>query len=465
MGPVHRKRPHHAPPLVGRRPAALPSGAPARLRWLQVALALCAAVLTLASAPAALAIRRSEVLARAQWRVDAPVPYSQKAYYGGYRTDCSGYVSMCWATGTSWTTRTFHYVTTPIPVDQLKPGDALLKPGWHIRLFYGWLDEARTRYVAYESGYGLVAVARIHSIAEDLASGYRPVRYDRIADGPPPANLLKNGGFNTWTRPWSGAPLEPTWWEPSDPPIVPVALKRTDVYVSPASALELINPSGSSEETVALAQSVRIVPGARYAASVRALSGSDPRALALRLAFTDASGTVLAERLTTGERVGVNALTWRTLSLVATAPLEAVRARFEIRLAGGECLDASGTAWPGTSVILDSAALVRPRLSTTVQPSTTAARRPVTIAVRGTVAPTTPAIGTTATLEVLPPGGSWRPVGSTAVRTDGSGRAAWAFSYRLGSRAPAGTYRFRTRIAPAPGYLGTTSATVSVRVR
>ena len=33
--------------------------------------------------------------------LDAQVPYSQSKYYGGYRTDCSGFVSMCWDLGTS----------------------------------------------------------------------------------------------------------------------------------------------------------------------------------------------------------------------------------------------------------------------------------------------------------------------------------------------------------------------------
>jgi hypothetical protein len=39
-------------------------------------------------------ITRAQILARAQTWVDAKVPYSQSAYRDGYRTDCSGYVSM-----------------------------------------------------------------------------------------------------------------------------------------------------------------------------------------------------------------------------------------------------------------------------------------------------------------------------------------------------------------------------------
>ena len=33
--------------------------------------------------------------------LDADVAYSQAKYYKGYRTDCSGFVSMAWELGTS----------------------------------------------------------------------------------------------------------------------------------------------------------------------------------------------------------------------------------------------------------------------------------------------------------------------------------------------------------------------------
>jgi len=36
------------------------------------------------------------VIANAKTWLNPPVPYSQTAYHNGYRTDCSGYVSMAW---------------------------------------------------------------------------------------------------------------------------------------------------------------------------------------------------------------------------------------------------------------------------------------------------------------------------------------------------------------------------------
>lgn len=39
---------------------------------------------------------RKDIIARGQVWVDKNVPYSQTGTHDGYRTDCSGFVSMCW---------------------------------------------------------------------------------------------------------------------------------------------------------------------------------------------------------------------------------------------------------------------------------------------------------------------------------------------------------------------------------
>ena len=46
-------------------------------------------------------ITRDQIMQRAQVWVDQKVPYSQTATKDGYRQDCSGYVSYCWASSTS----------------------------------------------------------------------------------------------------------------------------------------------------------------------------------------------------------------------------------------------------------------------------------------------------------------------------------------------------------------------------
>lgn len=39
---------------------------------------------------------RENIMQKAQSWVSKYVPYNQKGSYEGYRTDCSGFVSMCW---------------------------------------------------------------------------------------------------------------------------------------------------------------------------------------------------------------------------------------------------------------------------------------------------------------------------------------------------------------------------------
>ena len=64
--------------------------------------------------PSELALR-PPTLARGMAWINAGVPYSQTRYYAGYRTDCSGFVSMCWALPSSYNTRTLYRVAYPTP--------------------------------------------------------------------------------------------------------------------------------------------------------------------------------------------------------------------------------------------------------------------------------------------------------------------------------------------------------------
>ena len=99
-----------------------------------------------------------QMLERARSWVAADVGYSGSNYftneYGTYRTDCSGYVSMAWGLGSSYTTVTLPEVSYPIAKDALEPGDILNNPlpgtSGHVVLFAGWADDARTEYYAYE---------------------------------------------------------------------------------------------------------------------------------------------------------------------------------------------------------------------------------------------------------------------------------------------------------------------------
>lgn len=121
-------------------------------------------IMTLGATPAFAAMSRSLVMARAQRWVDLTIPYSQTTYrdldgkavgYGlGYRTDCSGFVSMAWNTfKPGYSTRTLHQTATAITKEALQPGDALVSYNYHAVIFGGWVPGTdRTKFYEYQMG-------------------------------------------------------------------------------------------------------------------------------------------------------------------------------------------------------------------------------------------------------------------------------------------------------------------------
>ncbi|MET7299909.1 hypothetical protein [Embleya sp. NPDC005575] len=96
-----------------------------------------------------------EIVARAKRWADLRLGYSMSGLHDGYRTDCSGLVSMAWGLPPpGLTTVTLPEVSHRIARDELRPGDILLNtaPGaaGHTLIFAGWADEAHTTYHAYE---------------------------------------------------------------------------------------------------------------------------------------------------------------------------------------------------------------------------------------------------------------------------------------------------------------------------
>lgn len=416
----------------------------------------------LLGASSAFAITRNTVLSRAQRRVDLPVKYSQSKYYAGYRTDCSGYVSMCWATGTSWNTRTFHKVTHRIRVSSLQPGDALLKKGYHIRLFYGWVDDSHTQYVAYESANGRIAGTRIHSIADDIRAGYKPVRYDRITSSATSRNLLKNPTFNTWAGSWSGAAAQPVWWQTGGGEWWESITKhRKDTYRTARNSLELLNTNDDPEMPTELSQTVAIKSGATYQLKAWAKTAHDPAGVEMVLSYLDAAGESFAETSTVGAAWGVNPASFKSMSLQAAAPANAVAARVSIRLAG-----ATNTEVPdqsGTSVILDDISLARPQVTVGIKSNRSSVKRGKSVVVGGSVGPVT-TVGAPAVVYVKKPGGNWLKLTAAKVAASG-GSGAWKATVRFKKSARKGTYQFKTTIPAVPGYLGATSSAVKVTVK
>lgn len=132
---------------------------------------------------------RQEILARAASWLGADgqgVPYSMSAYHDGWRTDCSGYVSMAWnlrtdqgdkINATTVTLDSTHAV--PIARSQLQPGDLILKPAaggdGHAVLFERW-DADPGYYWAYEQAGSTGTVHRRIRYPYGGAPGYAPYR-------------------------------------------------------------------------------------------------------------------------------------------------------------------------------------------------------------------------------------------------------------------------------------------------
>lgn len=119
---------------------------------------------------------------------DANVPYSQSRYHGGYRTDCSGFISMAWQLGTSYTTASFISgggESFPLgSYDALRPGDALVRRSngaGHIVMFLGWNNSAKTSACVIEqSSTALDMEFGTRTTSSLRSGGYKAIRADKF---------------------------------------------------------------------------------------------------------------------------------------------------------------------------------------------------------------------------------------------------------------------------------------------
>lgn len=417
-----------------------------RLTLMLATLALALALLAPASA---FAITRATVLSRAQKWVDLPVPYSQSKYYGGYRTDCSGFTSMAWQTTSSghaysYSTRSLHNVSHVIRAADLKPGDALVKYDYHARVFYGWADEAHTTYVTYEQT-GPTTKSSIKSLAADLAYGYKPYRYDRIADGLPSWNGLANPTFNVWA---SGSPV---WWRSGGDESRAAWFRSGEVVKVGTAALGLVNASGRSADVVEVRQTAGVKAGSPYTLSVMSRTDSDPAGLELRVCFLDASGGELTRMSIDGRSAGVGATSLTKMSLTATAPAEATSATISVRLAGGRV---ETTQTVGTTAVIDDVRFYDPTpVKNTLSASAAKVARYGAFTLRGLVAGPLP-VGTVRIYVRRPGRTAFVPLADMPL-------VGGAWSKRVGLTMR-GTYVFSAKYMGYGPYGQVTSARVSV---
>jgi len=180
-------------------------------RALLLASLVVAALLALPSL--AHALTRDQVLARGKVWVDKNVPYSQSRYATvpgvlisatdsaasskGYRTDCSGFVSMCLGLVRSDGVTPMSYDTAglPGPLDKitrgaLQPGDVVLRPKnpsagitGHTVIFVRWNNVAEGTYLAYEESSSRTGtIAKIRDLDADQAAGFSTWTYPGIED-------------------------------------------------------------------------------------------------------------------------------------------------------------------------------------------------------------------------------------------------------------------------------------------
>lgn len=139
----------------------------------------------------AAAISRATVIKRAKKWLTAnngkQVPYSQAKTWGGYRTDCSGYVAMALklpkpGTNTVGLASSTH--TKKIKMANLKKGDLVIDAKGsnltrHVVIFQKWVNSHKNAYWAYEQrgGHGTDHRKLSYGLKADEYDAYRPKKY------------------------------------------------------------------------------------------------------------------------------------------------------------------------------------------------------------------------------------------------------------------------------------------------
>jgi len=105
--------------------------------------------------------------------------YSKYGIHGTFAgLDCSAFVNRVWGWPGRYTTKYLYKIASTISWSKLQAGDAVNKPGSHVRLFH-YFTSGTHRLMVYESTPGHV----IHRVVS--RDGYTPMRYNRVEGGSP----------------------------------------------------------------------------------------------------------------------------------------------------------------------------------------------------------------------------------------------------------------------------------------
>jgi len=115
------------------------------------------------------------------------VPYSQRRWHEGYRTDCSGFGSMIWGLGRSTTTYYWHYSGYWRSVNDLKYGDEVIlehlngKP-YHAVMFTRWIDKNQLLFeYIHLNGAGVAKSMTTWKMANSRCKAYYPKYHSKMA--------------------------------------------------------------------------------------------------------------------------------------------------------------------------------------------------------------------------------------------------------------------------------------------
>jgi hypothetical protein len=123
--------------------------------------------------------------------------------------DCSAFVSAAWGLATHFTTAAIPSIARQLPNPwDLRPGDALDKPGSHVMLFLRFTPSRMAEVMESSPGACNGRVCRnVYPLASLLARGYRPVRFralendnSEVAEVPPAPQEDANAGQHHATR-------------------------------------------------------------------------------------------------------------------------------------------------------------------------------------------------------------------------------------------------------------------------
>jgi hypothetical protein len=98
--------------------------------------------------------------------------------------DCSAFVSASWGLSVHYTTAAIPAIAKPVSDPwELRPGDALNKPGSHVMLFLRFTPDRKAEVMESSTGGCNGRVCRnVYPLASLLARGFQPVRFKALAD-------------------------------------------------------------------------------------------------------------------------------------------------------------------------------------------------------------------------------------------------------------------------------------------